>query len=70
MVLCIVWVLYYICVLNLNVNIVVVFFDYLILKEGEFLVVIEKGLDFVLKFDKFFILGIKFNCLEIGYGYI
>lgn len=49
-VLCIVWVFYYIKKFNLNVNVIVVLFDYLILKEDEFKVVILKGLEFVLNF--------------------
>ena len=42
---------------------------HLILKEGEFLAAIEKGLDFVSKSDKLLTLGIKPNRPETGYGY-
>ena len=38
--------LYHIRALNPNANIVVAPSDHLILKEGEFLAAIEKGLDF------------------------
>ena len=55
---------------NPNANIVVAPSDHLILKEGEFLAAIEKGLDFVSKSDKLLTLGIKPNRPETGYGYI
>lgn len=44
---CIAWASYHIHALNPNANIVVAPSDHLILKEGEFLAAIEKGLDFV-----------------------
>ena len=44
--------------------------DHLILKEGEFLAAIEKGLDFVSQSDNLLTLGIKPNRPETGYGYI
>lgn len=44
---CIAWASYHIRALNPNANIVVAPSDHLILKEGEFLAAIEKGLDFV-----------------------
>ena len=53
-----------------NANIVVAPSDHLILKEGEFLDAIEKGLEFVSKSDKLLTLGIKPNRPETGYGYI
>lgn len=53
-----------------DANIVVAPSDHLILKEGEFLAAIEKGLDFVSKYDKLLTLGIKPNRPETGYGYI
>ena len=61
---------YHIRALNPNANIVVAPSDHLILKEGEFLAAIEKGLDFVSKSDKLLTLGIKPNRPETGYGYI
>lgn len=67
---CIAWASYYIRSLNPNANIVVAPSDHLILKEGEFLAAIEKGLDFVSKSDKLLTLGIKPNRPETGYGYI
>ena len=67
---CIAWASYHIRALNPNANIVVAPSDHLILKEGEFLAAIEKGLDFVSKSDKLLTLGIKPNRPETGYGYI
>ena len=67
---CIAWASYHIRSLNPNANIVVAPSDHLILKEGEFLDAIEKGLDFVSKSDKLLTLGIKPNRPETGYGYI
>lgn len=67
---CIAWASYHIHSLNPNANIVVAPSDHLILKEGEFLAAIEKGLDFVSKSDKLLTLGIKPNRPETGYGYI
>ena len=67
---CIAWASYHIRSLNPNANIVVAPSDHLILKEGEFLAAIEKGLDFVSKSDKLLTLGIKPNRPETGYGYI
>ena len=58
---CIAWASYHIRALNPNANIVVAPSDHLILKEGEFLAAIEKGLDFVSKSDKLLTLGIKPN---------
>ena len=67
---CIAWASYHIRSLNPNANIGVAPSDHLILKEGEFLAAIEKGLDFVSKSDKLLTLGIKPNRPETGYGYI
>ncbi len=67
---CIAWAAYHIRALNPNANIVVAPSDHLILKEGEFLEAIEKGLDFVSHSDKLLTLGIKPNRPETGYGYI
>lgn len=67
---CIVWASYHIRALNPNSNIVVAPSDHLILKEGEFLEAIEKGLEFVSHSDKLLTLGIKPNRPETGYGYI
>ena len=67
---CIAWASYHIRSLNPDANIVVAPSDHLILKEGEFLAAIEKGLDFVSKSDKLLTLGIKPNRPETGYGYI
>ena len=67
---CIALASYHIRSLNPNANIVVAPSDHLILKEGEFLAAIEKGLDFVSKYDKLLTLGIKPNRPETGYGYI
>lgn len=67
---CIAWAAYHIRALNPNANIVVAPSDHLILKEGEFLAAIEKGLSFVSRTDKLLTLGIKPNRPETGYGYI
>lgn len=67
---CIAWAAYHIRALNPNANIVVAPSDHLILKEGEFLAAIEKGLSFVSQTDKLLTLGIKPNRPETGYGYI
>ena len=58
---CIAWASYHIRALNPNANIVVAPSDHLILKEGEFLAAIEKGLDFVSQSDNLLTLGIKPN---------
>ena len=67
---CIAWASYHIHALNPQANIVVAPSDHLILKEGEFLEAIEKGLEFVSVNDKLLTLGIKPNRPETGYGYI
>lgn len=67
---CIAWAAYHIRALNPNANIVVAPSDHLILKEGEFLDTIEKGLAFVAQSEKLLTLGIKPNRPETGYGYI
>ncbi|NDV82220.1 mannose-1-phosphate guanylyltransferase [Bacteroides sp. 51] len=67
---CIAWASYHIRALNPNANIVVAPSDHLILKEGEFLEAVEKGLEFVARSEKLLTLGIKPNRPETGYGYI
>ena len=67
---CIAWAAYHIRALNPNANIVVAPSDHLILKEGEFLDAIERGLSFVSQSEKLLTLGIKPNRPETGYGYI
>ncbi len=67
---CIAWAAYHIRALNPNANIVVAPSDHLILKEGEFLSAIEKGLQYVSQSEKLLTLGIKPNRPETGYGYI
>jgi mannose-1-phosphate guanylyltransferase len=67
---CIAWASYHIRALNPKANIVVAPSDHLILKEGEFLDAVEKGLEFVSHSDKLLTLGIKPNRPETGYGYI
>lgn len=67
---CIAWASYHIRALNPNANIVVAPSDHLILKEGEFLEAVEKGLEFVSQSEKLLTLGIKPNRPETGYGYI
>lgn len=67
---CIAWAAYHIRALNPEANIVVAPSDHLILKEGEFLDAIGKGLEFVSRSEKLLTLGIKPNRPETGYGYI
>ncbi len=67
---CIAWACYHIQALNPKANIVVAPSDHLILKEGEFLEAICRGLDFVASTDNLLTLGIKPNRPETGYGYI
>jgi len=55
---------------NPEANIVVAPSDHLILKENEFLKVIEKGFDFVSENDALLTLGIQPSRPETGYGYI
>lgn len=67
---CITWASYRIRAINPDANIVVAPSDHLILKEGEFLGVVEKGLEFVSRSNKLLTLGIKPNRPETAYGYI
>ncbi|GAK37187.1 MAG: mannose-1-phosphate guanylyltransferase [Bacteroides graminisolvens] len=67
---CIAWAAYHIRAINANAKIVVAPSDHLILKEGEFLEAINKGLEFVSEFGRLLTLGIKPNRPETGYGYI
>lgn len=55
---------------NPNANIVVAPSDHLIIKEEEFLRVVNNGLDFVSKNDALLTLGITPSRPETGYGYI
>lgn len=56
--------------INPNANIVVAPADHLILKEGEFIEAINKGLEFVASSPQLLTLGIKPNRPDTGYGYI
>lgn len=56
--------------LNPNANMVVAPSDHLILKEGEFIEAIAKGLEFVAQSPQLLTLGIKPSRPETGYGYI
>ena len=55
---------------NPEANMVVAPCDHLILKEGEFIEAINKGLEFVAQSPQLLTLGIKPNRPETGYGYI
>ncbi len=55
---------------NPNANIVVAPSDHLIIKEEEFLRIVQKGLEFVSKEDALLTLGITPSRPETGYGYI
>lgn len=56
--------------INPEANMVVAPCDHLILKEGEFIEAIHKGLEFVAQSPQLLTLGIKPNRPETGYGYI
>lgn len=55
---------------NPDASIVVAPSDHLIIKENEFLKVLERGLDFVANNNNLLTLGIKPSRPETGYGYI
>ncbi len=67
---CIAWASYHIRAINPNANIVVAPSDHLILKEGEFLDIITKGLEYVTRSEILLTLGIRPCRPETGYGYI
>lgn len=67
---CIAYATYKIRSLNPQANVVISPSDHLILKEDEFVSVINKGLDFTAAHDVLLTLGIKPNRPETGYGYI
>lgn len=67
---CIAYAAYHIRAINPNANIVVTPADHLILQEQNFLMNIQKGLNFVAKFPALVTLGVKPNRPETGYGYI
>ena len=67
---CIAWASMHIQKLNPEANIIVAPADHLILKEGEFIEALEKGLEFVEKTPQLLTLGIKPNRPETAYGYI
>lgn len=67
---CIAYASYHIKKKNPKANIVVAPSDHLILKEDEFISVINHALDFVNKQPILLTLGIKPNRPETGYGYI
>lgn len=56
--------------INPEANMVVAPCDHLVLKEGEFVEAINKGLEFVAQSPQLLTLGIKPNRPETGYGYI
>lgn len=67
---CIAFATYHINALNPDANIVVAASDHLILKEDEFLKVIQNAFDFVSKNRVLLTLGIRPSRPETGYGYI
>jgi mannose-1-phosphate guanylyltransferase len=67
---CIAYANYKIREIEPEANIVVAPSDHLIIKEGDFLNVVQKGLDFVSSNDTLLTLGIQPNRPETGYGYI
>jgi len=67
---CIAYANYKIESINPDANIVVTPSDHLILKESEFIEVINNGLDFTAKNNSLLTLGINPNRPETGYGYI
>lgn len=67
---CVAWASAHIRKMNPDANIIVAPADHLILKEGEFIEAISKGLAFVAQSPQLLTLGIKPNRPETGYGYI
>lgn len=67
---CIAFATYHINAINPNANIVVAPSDHLILKEDEFLSVIQNAYAFVERNDILLTLGIRPSRPETGYGYI
>ena len=67
---CIAWASSHIQQENPDANIIVAPADHLVLKEGEFIEAIQKGLEFVANSPQLLTLGIKPNRPETGYGYI
>lgn len=67
---CVAWASAHISTMEPDANIIVAPADHLILKEGEFIEAIMKGLDFVAQSPQLLTLGIKPNRPETGYGYI
>ncbi|HBJ77007.1 MAG TPA: mannose-1-phosphate guanylyltransferase [Porphyromonadaceae bacterium] len=67
---CIVWSSYHIHKINPQANIVVTPSDHLILKEDEFVRVVEKGLRYVEERNRLLTIGIVPTKAESGYGYI
>lgn len=67
---CVAFASYHINALNPDANIVVAASDHLILKEDEFLKVIQNAYDFVSKNKVLLTLGMRPSRPETGYGYI
>lgn len=67
---CIAYANYKILKANPNANIVVAPSDHLILRESEFLQVVQKGLEFTQSTNALLTIGIKPSRPETGYGYI
>lgn len=67
---CIAYANYRIKQINPEANIVVAPSDHLILKERQFIEVIEEGLEFIQNNEALLTLGIQPNRPETGYGYI
>ncbi|KAA6342369.1 Mannose-1-phosphate guanylyltransferase RfbM [termite gut metagenome] len=67
---CVLWASYHIRKLNPQASIVVSPSDHLILKEGDFLNIVEKGLKFVSTSNNLLTIGVKPHRPETGYGYI
>jgi mannose-1-phosphate guanylyltransferase len=67
---CIAFATYHINSFNPNANIVVAPSDHLILKEDEFLTIIQNAFSFVSKYNTLLTLGIRPSSPETGYGYI
>lgn len=67
---CIAYANYKIASVNPNANIIVAPADHLILKEAEFIKVIEQALEYTAQNDALVTLGIKPSRPDTGYGYI
>lgn len=67
---CMAWAAYHIHAINADANVVFTPSDHLIINEQEFIQDIEKGFQFVEKYNRLLCVGIRPHRAEIRYGYI